>query len=355
MVHIVAIDSGNGGTNGAILKNKSGRVLTDYFPSVRSAVTGDSLGLGDQFEIEYEYVTWGKHKYVFGDDATKISRRAIESHRGSERYGNEFFEFLTAVSCARLGIKSGDVELTLFAPPGMYNKVAERMKSRLEGKTVALKMKSDSTPRKWKYSKVTVWPEGIGAASCFIFDKKGNVTNSEVLSGRVVIADLGMYTLDIVEMIDGNFNPEGLSTATWPNEGIFSHILSPILRVVKNMDPDFSFMTEHDIDQVLRRGVNEDNWDISSAGKSIDLQSAFEKHAERYAEWISNNVIDGNFNGLNGIRSLILVGGGAILVKPYLDEWYGHKTLEFGVGETKDVQPIFGNAIGGIRLAQATK
>jgi len=57
-VHIVSIDAGNGMTNAILAKPKGGYKRVN-FPSVRAAATGDSLGIGKQFEISYDYVDWG--------------------------------------------------------------------------------------------------------------------------------------------------------------------------------------------------------------------------------------------------------------------------------------------------------
>lgn len=80
--YIVAVDAGNGFTNAIRAKGKSYAGIG--FPSVRTSVTGDSLGLGEQFEMSVDYVEWGGHRYAVGDDVF-ISRKAIERHQGSFR------------------------------------------------------------------------------------------------------------------------------------------------------------------------------------------------------------------------------------------------------------------------------
>lgn len=162
-----------------------------------------------------------------------------------------------------------------------------------------------------------------------------------------------MYTLDVLQMSDGNFNPESLSTATWEGQGIKTHILDQVLRQVKKHGEDFSLLTIDDIDAVLRSGLETGDYTLHVAGLEIDLQAIFEKYASRYAEWIANNIIDGNFNGLRGIKSAILVGGGAVLTESYLAKWYHDKLLRFDKNPaTKGIAPVDANAVGGIRLAK---
>ena len=126
--HIVSIDAGNGGTNGVLARAIGYKSV--YFPSVRAVATGDSLGLGSQFEIQYEYVDWGEHRYVVGDDVVNVSRRGIERHQCAFRNGDEFHEFLETVALARLGVSSGTVDLTIFAPPGMYANAKDAIEKR---------------------------------------------------------------------------------------------------------------------------------------------------------------------------------------------------------------------------------
>ena len=64
--YIVSADAGNGGTN-AVMAKENGKYKRYYEPSVRAMATGDSLGLGLQFEMEYEYVDWYGSRYVTGD------------------------------------------------------------------------------------------------------------------------------------------------------------------------------------------------------------------------------------------------------------------------------------------------
>lgn len=352
--YIVSVDAGNGGTN-AILAEDTGYKRI-YFPSVRAAATGDTLGLGGQFELEYEYVDWGDHRYVVGDDVIRVSRRGIERHQGAFRYGDEFHEFLVTVALGRLGIESGTVDLTLFAPPGMFTNAKEAIEGRFgrnDGVT-GIKFKSDQATRKWEYKNITIWPEGIGAAACFVIDDKGVMhEDNDVLSGDTVILDMGMHTLDALQMSDGNFNPESLATATWENGGIKVHILEPILRQVRKADDDFGLLTLDDIDNIVRQGIMKNDYKLRVAGKELDLKSAIDKYSERYSEWIANNIVDGVFNGLRGFKSVILVGGGAILTAPYLSKWYQEKLLRFDQNKaTKGIHPVDANAIGGIRLAK---
>jgi len=351
--YLASVDAGNGGTNAALAK-ENGKFKRVYFPSVRAAATGDSLGLGKGMEMQYEYVDWNGYRYVVGDDVIRVTRRNLERHMGSNRYGNEFHQFLTAVALAKLGVKQGAVDLTVFAPPGMYTDIRQEMADRfleMEGQ-VEIHLKGEKKPRQWQYANITVWPEGIGAAACFILDDQGSATNSDALTGDVIILDCGAYTLDALQMRDGNFNPENLQHATWENGGIDAHIRQPIVHLLKKKSDDLANLSVDDIDQVIRAGLETGDYTLRHGGYEVNLQPLLDKHRERYAEWVSNNIVDGVFSGLRGIKSLILVGGGAVLIEDFMGEWYDEKLLDRRKhAATKRIHPVDFNCVGGLRLA----
>ena len=353
--YVVSCDPGNGGTN-TVLARDSGRHKSVYFPSVRAAATGDSLGLGKDLELDYRYVDWYGHRYVVGDDVLRVTRRHLERHTGVNRYGNELYQFLVAVALGELGVKSGSVDLTLFAPPGLYLSAKTDILERFNdgGGEVVIQFKGDKKTREWRYDQITVWPEGIGAAACFILNDTGQLVESDVLTGEVIVLDMGAYTLDALKMSDGNFNPEELEHATFENGGIMVHILEPILRMVKKMGDDFSLLGIEDVERVLRLGTISGDYTLTVAGTEVDLEPAVEKHRERYAEWIANNIVDGVFAGLRGVKRVILVGGGALLVEDYMRQWYGDKVLDRKKHPTtKKIFPVDFNCVGGLRLALA--
>ena len=59
------------------------------------------------------------------------------------------------------------------------------------------------------------------------------------------------------------------------------------------------------------------------------------------------------FAGLRGIKSVILVGGGALIVEDLMREWYGSKVLDRKKHPTtKKIFPVDFNAVGGLRLGR---
>jgi Actin like proteins N terminal domain len=361
--HIVSADAGNGGTN-VIIAKPGGGYRRFYEPSVRAVATGESLGIGSQFEMQYDYVDWYGSRYITGDDVIRITRRGLERHVGANRYGDEFHQFLVANALAKLGVKSGTIDLTLFAPPGLFASVKAEVEQRFmeNGGEVKIKLKDDKKPREWRYETITVWPEGLGAAICFVMDDEGNTVDTDILAGETVVLDIGVFTLDALKLQDGSFNPESLEHATWQNAGVNTHVREPLLRNLHKKHPDFGMLTVDDVDVILRTGFTEDNFVVKVAGMEVDLRTPVFAMCERYADWVANNICDGVFGSFKGIKSVILVGGGAVMVQEKLENLYGiydpnnpnkgGKVLNPKRHPlTKKVHPVDMNAVGGLRFA----
>ena len=229
MPHYTAsIDAGNGHVN-AILDKGKGRPRQLSFASVRARSSGKSLGL-DQLELQYEQVGWQGRTYIVGDEATQISRTGVERHTGTaNRYGNELHRHLIATAIARLGVKTGEVSLVTYLPPGMYNEVREEVRQRfLAYPDVSIKL--NGKPHTFTYTDVTLFPEGMAAIGCFTLDAKYQPQNADaILAGDVLILDCGAYTLDAILLSNGKLNPEMPGRHTYEDGGIDELVRQPLL------------------------------------------------------------------------------------------------------------------------------
>lgn len=185
-----------------------------------------------------------------------------------------------------------------------------------------------------------------------ILDEGGQPVTSDLFTGEVVVLDIGAYTLDALKFQDGNFDPESLEHATWENAGVKTHVWERLRSRLRKHDEDFSVITVDDIDAALRRGFASGDWTVTIAGKSVDLKPLCDRYFEEFADWAANNICDGVFDGFRGIKSVILVGGGAAMVAGKLRDIYPDKIIDQRkIAHLKKVHPGDLNAIGGLRLA----
>lgn len=359
---IASVDAGNGGTN-AILWHNGQQFGPIYFPSIRMEVTGDSLGFGNELSIDY--VDYKGSRYAVGDDVLLFNNPNITAHRGGEnRYGDETQQFLVDTAIAGLGVTAGVVQLILFAPPGVYSEVKDRLAGAFEGREVEIQLKDDSGPRRWRYKDVKVLPEGLGALMAFGFTDEGENAFTTVLDGRNLLLDVGLYTVDAVEILNGQVISENKQEMSFRDDGIFKQVLQPVLRYAKTHGGrDFRDLTAADVDHSLRAGlvgydrrsmsIEKCRFSVRRANKTLDLTDEFQAAFQRLATWL-HSVIDSSFNELAGYSGLFLIGGGADLVREYIrtkypDRLWDHATID----HIANVEPWDMNIVGGLRYALA--
>ena len=348
----IIVDGGNGGTN-AIWLRADGKRKRVYFPSVRAEVSNQKIGF-DEMELDFEYVTWGDTDYVVGDDVVRVNRHAADRHRGQNRYGNELQSFLVANAALRTKAPSGVYDLVMFAPPGMYADVKDKMIERFSGHTLTIS-RNGSKPREYTFDHVRVLPEGIGAVICLGFDADGNMfDNGYLMQGRVIVIDIGTYTLDIMNFENGKLNQEPLPKPTWDDSGIASYIIEPLLQEIRDYNPDMAAGVTYDvIDQTIRNGLNgvgEEDWVIESGGQAVNIEVPYTRRAENYASWIANNIIDTYLQGLNGVNLAIMIGGGHHMTSRFFNEWDYDKLVNYRkLATLKRVDPVDINSEGAAR------
>lgn len=348
--HLGSVDCGNGGTNG-VLAEANGKVKSYFSPTFRAPTDGQTLVLdGGIKTMDYEWVKWNGQKYVVGDTAMRLNSDSVETHRGINRYGNEFQQFHVAHALAKLGIKDGTVHLVLFCPPGLYAQVADNMKKQFMSSPVEIQLSGDKKPRSWKYEKVTVLPEGVGAAACVLFDQHGNAKNADVMAGRFLVMDGGVQTFDVLEFTNGSLNPNSLQHATYP-EGMYKHIMLPILT---HYQKSYSYLNIGHVDAAIRKGLVTGEFILDPDNIARDIGEMVERLSEKYAGYLSNNIIDGDYDGLNSVRLAYPIGGWDNLCGKYIRNWYGEKIIDSKKVDTiRKLDPVDINAVGGLRFVLA--
>jgi len=351
-----AVDAGNGFTN-AVCSKLRGKITKTSFPSVRCKAPERSLGLGGDYEVQYEMIDWLDQRYTYGEEAVRFSAKALERHHGGERYGDKFHGMLVALALYRMRVKSkSTINLTLFMPPGLCT--TEHKQHVVDSFSEGLSITVDGGYHEWEFDQINVRPEGLGAVISFMLSPTIKPLNHNIFAGEVLIVDAGTYTLDILRISDGNFDPESLATATWEADGLFRHVITPVLAAIhKFSDDDFKVITPDMVDKAIYESYYAagKKCNVTSAGKSMDLTEAVQVASQRYTEWIVANIFDSHYRGLLGIKHVIVVGGGAYLISKHLraDTQIGPKIFDYSsLSQLKGVRPTELNAIGGQRWAR---
>lgn len=419
MVRIVSIDPGNGSTVTMLFDEATGEISSDFFPSTRAEMSQDAIEIAG-FEGKTTYYDWEIEggdvvRYVVGDDVMHVSGEA-EVMYGPQRYGSDFHRFQITVGCARVGVRAGEIDMILFVPPAYFKSLylpmyqaywtpdvklgKERRDNALampelklveyreEGDTSSegyirkvpyrVHVRGETQRRSWKVGNFTLLPEGFGFVAAMAIDEDGSINRElNLFSGRVLVFDIGVDTLDELEIDDGIPVFERISDSSHSDEGLrnmFPQILEGVRAMVKNdsiLSNAVSGVTGADIERALRRGLQDQSLSMNErrfilrlkSGDEIDISKVVRVVAKRYAERILfNKYIVSKHRNLRDHRCVILAGGGMLLVVEYLREIARQQT-EWGnrvermimdareIPHLKDVHPIYLNSLGGLRYA----
>lgn len=349
MGQIVAADIGNG--NAVAMTMGTKRAKSVSVPSVRARITSRSLGKG--YELKATTAEWKGDTYAVGDDVLELNRMGADRHMGTGRYGGELHQFLTAYTLARIGIKSGRVDLTLMCPPAMYNELKPDMVKIYQSNPVKIKLKGDETEREWAYESVTVYPEGYTATACFMFDANGQRTPdvAEKIMGTVVLLDTGAFTTNVFRIQNTTFNQADLPQSSIQFGGGNTHIRMPLLEWVQSAGGDLAGVSIDDIDRTLRLGSATDEYMLQFGTRSVDIKPKLDELGNKYANWLANQLETRYGGGLESITGILVVGGNAPYILPHFKNWYTEKkVIDY---KFAGLHPADLNAAGGLRLAMA--
>jgi hypothetical protein len=266
----------------------------------------------------------------------------IDVHQNTaRRYGAPMHIFLMLVNIAAMGVKSGSaLTVVVPAPPGILNQVAPTIKqSILAGEhgagngTWSIQLRTDKKPRSYRFTRVIVMPEGAGAYAAFRFDLNGDAVplpdgqGGDLLSGRVVVIDLGAGTGDTYTLINGNLNPDAIAHATDDKAGVIHNLLTPILGDIRRAIPDATHLTTAHVDGYLRAmwEQGEEAGIVRISGKMLDLRQSIRANLARYAEWVAANKIDPAL--ASGADAILLAGGGWSYIQQAIREEYSNRMI----------------------------
>jgi hypothetical protein len=351
--YIASVDAGHGETIVSLYTVATGKRKTLSFPSLRSAVTGQTMGIGRDQEHEVTWADWEGRRYSVGYDALLLKRSNLEVHHGKSRYGNELHRFLIARALTMAGVKSGMVALTVFVPPGMYAEISDYVKmSFLHKPEVEIQIKGDRSPRCFSYSSVDIHPEGLIAAAALVMNSDGTFCSTD-LTDSTAIVDLGFKTADVA-LVQGRYNPDDMDFSTHTDAGIGKQLLTPILRDVVPLSSDYAKLTIYDIDMAIRQSIGQKNGRVivNFAGRADDITDLYEHWLKTYADFIANNIISSDHDDFVGVRYAHFIGGGFALAEKHFRALYGSKIPDIAnYPNLKKIKPIDWNVESGMRVA----
>ncbi len=297
---IISDDIGNG-----FVKSKSA-TATATFPSViateQGALSFEGFNSGDDFVMEFEGT-----RYAIGETAWKLGRmRATAMDRS--RVDSDFYRILFAASLLAVARKSGPVSIILSLPVTWYS-LRTSVKTRLAG-TYEVCYRG----RKYTYEvdgkTMQIVPEGFGTLAGLVLANDAKSELKQLARGRVGVVDVGTKTTDLMLFDQMELIPA--------KSGGIDSALSDVWRGVKEEIAKVHGRTLelHEVDQAIIDGY------FMQKGQQQDIKDMAERSMHALASAVAGEIV-GLWSGGAEVDAILLTGGGARYIRPYLT--FGHE------------------------------
>jgi hypothetical protein len=191
-----------------------------------------------------------------------------------------------------------------------------------------------------------VYPEGAGAAACYMLGTTGQFLNPVFATGHTGVVDGGYRTIDSA-IFEG---PALLETSAYSLTGSISDVYR--LMQMWAMDEFGEDWTEQECETNLRYG----HAVLRETKERVDLADWIDELGERLAALINADIFQKQWNGLGDVDRVILAGGVAYMVAHHLKERYPNVIiLREDYPHTATVPYELMNATGHIRLLLAER
>lgn len=191
-----------------------------------------------------------------------------------------------------------------------------------------------------------VYPEGAGAAACYMLDSTGRFVNPQFASGRTGIVDAGYRTIDSAVFEGPVLLENTAQSLTNSITGVY-HLAQRW--ALEEFGEDW---TEQETETAIRRGYAV----MRETKERVDLTGWIDDLGGRLADLVDADVFQKQWNGLGDVDRVILAGGVAYMIAPHLKERYPAVVqLRDDFPHTRPIGYELMNAVGHIRMLQAER
>lgn len=286
-----------------------------------------SLNGNDEFLL-----TVGGNTWQIGQSAVRqsrfIHRREDRAWITSDEYYHLFLAALTELTAANW------VELKIVTglPVAFFENDKDVLQNRLMGEHRA--QRDGRNAQTFKVTDVRVIPQPFGALLSEALDNRGQIVNNQ-LTGQVGVIDVGGKTTNILSV---DQLAEVSNETTSVNLGGWD-IVRQIREHLTGMCPDLD-LRDHQIAEAIKTRT------LNYYGEPVDLGPAIDSIIGPMANQVIAQATQ-LWNGGAALIAILIVGGGAILLGPYLQRHFRHARIAHN--------PIYANAVGYWKLSQRLK
>ena len=342
----LAVDTGNGRT--CVETDRAARF---DFPSVIQATQDIRLdGSGTQGDVIH--VTpdppgnaGSRKSWAFGDTANLLGGLKIRD-TSRNRIGSEYQLVLLLAATARAlaGMYktpevSAKVHWLLNIPP-VYWSLADRLHEFNGQYTIEY----DKQVFTVTGEVVRVFPEGAGAAACYLLDSTGRFSNAQFAKGRTGVIDAGYRTIDYT-IFEGPVMLENTARS-------LTNSVSGIYTLVQQWAAEDYGETwgEDEIERNIQRGFCV----LRDTKEQIDLSGWVDDLGLRLADLIENDILLKAWDDLGAVDRVVLAGGISYMTAHHLIDRYPAVILrKDDFPAARDIGYEYLNVAGHMRLTKA--
>jgi hypothetical protein len=297
---LFSFDLGNG-----FCKVRSGQESAEY-RSIYGVLSRRNtlVNVADRLVIDFDGT-----RYVFGDDVRLLCDTEPTALTSRIRYTSDRYRLLFASALWRtFSARASEGVLyprgVISIPVGEFNVQKDKeVRQLLQGDYAINGLNGSTLYAQVRPNDLIIIPEGLGTFWLEAFGPEGNMLE-RYAQGNTAVVDIGFYTTDVVLMQDGMYVVAGAQSADIGMGTVAAAVLEDLRR------QGAYGLDVWQIDELLSKQAATIN------GQEYSLQDSVDNALSALAERILN-FVNSTLRGKN-IRTIVLGGGGAALLHPYL-------------------------------------
>ena len=327
----LSIDIGNGYVKAI---NEEGKML--HFPTViKENIDSNILKSKNDYEMQIDGINYYIGDLAIIKRATRRWENSKTFHQDTKIYIALCSSLLSETTESEIPENKIEIELCLGLPYSYYITLNRGKNIIDELSGIQLETEYHGKKKSIHISKISVFPQGIGAYFSNLYDITGTPYSGAEEYLKSIFIDIGYRTVDVVsfEVLNNTFELIEENSFSLEEYGIFNAINN----ISKAVSKDFE-ITLNDVEYAIQHK----NSIFENMYGEIDLSPISKKEYANLADKIVNSINLKLSSDINKYRHLFLTGGGAVKLYDFIKERYPNLILQ------KDY--IFCNAKGYLAL-----
>jgi plasmid segregation protein ParM len=240
----------------------------------------------------------------------------------------EWYDLALAAITGLTSAKRVDLHVVTGLPVAFYSD-REAVKTRLMGDHVV--QREGRHAQSLNVTDCQVIPQPFGALLAATLDDRGRIVDQELATGTAGILDIGGKTtnlLSVNHLSEIGHETESVNVGAWD-------AVRAIRRWLSDNCPDLDLRDHEIVEAIIKR-------EVGYYGEAIDLSGPVEETLEPLAGEVVAAASQ-IWNGGANLAAILVSGGGALLLGPYIREHFRHARVVS--------DPVFANARGYWRFA----